>query len=96
VCKIRAGHASENPGRPNATDGIWTFDKNVIINSDSGSSPLTHFIVVPSYFGPDWSRFADTDNLKGVAADNIVDGNGLLQGSYRTTYLYLRGHEVPS
>ncbi len=32
--------------------------------------------------------------LTGASADNIVDANGLLQGSYRTSYLGLRGHEI--
>jgi len=35
-----------------------------------------------------------TNSVEGNAADGIVDANGLLQGTYRTTHLGTKGHEV--
>jgi len=39
---------------------------------------------------------SESDNVKGTIGDGIIDqATGLLTGSYRTTYLGTRGHEVP-
>ena len=43
-----------------------------------------------------WARMSESDNVKGTIGDGIIDqATGLLTGSYRTTYLGTRGHEVP-
>jgi hypothetical protein len=77
-------------------DGPFTFFRNVIINGDSSTSPNTHMREVSGFSAPDWSRVTDSENLKGTSGAGYIDAAGLLTGSARTSYLYLRGHEVPS
>ena len=72
------------------TDPLFQTENNVIINDDDAG--YTDRIRT----GPegDQGRITYVDNLVGVTSDNIVDANGDLQGTYRTTYLGTHGHEV--
>lgn len=74
-----------------SSDGPFKLNNNVIVNEDSGTPSGSH---VYHDNVTDSSRIVLTDNLAGASADSIVDANGLLQGSYRTTYLNQRGHEI--
>ncbi len=79
-----------------ASQGPVVMFRNVIVNSYSSTTPYTHMREVPGFGSPDWGQVDDVENLKGVVADGVINqSTGLLQGSYRTTYLYYRGHEVP-
>jgi hypothetical protein len=77
-------------------DGPFTFSNNVVINGNAASdnpadSGITHNTA------PDTMDNVTVENHTfGSSSDGIVDANGLLTGSYRTNYLYLRGHEVPT
>jgi hypothetical protein len=78
-------------------EGPYVFLNNVIINGNAATdvpdgSGITHNIGQPA----DASEVTIANHLFGAAADGIVDANGLLQGSYRTNYLYYRGHEAPT
>jgi hypothetical protein len=68
-------------------DGPFTFDNNVIINGETGNK-------IDEAAVTDLSRIVLNDNLTGVAADNITDANGVLQGAFRATYLNTMGHEI--
>ena len=83
-------------------DGPFRFYNNVIVSDESGDK-ITRWT---GQYGGDGSAATNVivgtavgtgrlDNLIGVAADGIVDANGLLQGSYRASYLGTHGHEVP-
>jgi len=78
-----------------SNDGPYTSQQNVFVNDTTNDNPdgshINHLQAAE-----DISRLTVIDDLTGVAADGILDANGLLQGAYRTTYLYMRGHEVPS
>jgi hypothetical protein len=79
-----------------SANGPYTYFRNVTINGNAGTdnpdgSGITHNIAPQ-----DISRLTASDTLFGASGDGIVDSNGLLQGSYRTNYLYFRGHEVPT
>lgn len=71
-----------------SADGPFNFDSNVIVNESSETDNITLSSVSDS------SRIVRTNNLSGGAADAITNTDGLLQGSYRTTYLNQRGHEI--
>jgi hypothetical protein len=68
-------------------DGPFQFDNCVIVNAESGDKIAESGV-------EDASRIVLNNNLTGVGADGILDANGLLQGSFRSTYLNQRGHEV--
>lgn len=72
--------------------GPLYFSQNVIINADGALTPNYFYDNGVGGTGYGASVVA-TNNLTGAAADGIVDANGLLQGSYRTTWLGTRGHE---
>lgn len=84
-------------------DGPYTFENNVIINAQGAQSPWP-FVVETSI--TDTSRVTinissnpelsptGVENLAGATSDNIVDASWLLQGTYRTNFLGLKGHEV--
>jgi hypothetical protein len=74
-----------------SSDGPFHLYNNVIVNSESGwpaGSHIGHMDV------EDASRIVLTNNLAGFPADGLINANGNLQGSYRTQYLGLRGHEL--
>lgn len=75
-----------------ATDGPYDFYRDVIINENSGSPSGSH---ITRETGTAESQLIRTEVLAGFAADGYVDANGLLQGASRTSYLGLRGHEIP-
>ena len=72
-----------------AGDGPFIYRKNVIIN-DSDLGETDRLRMDNGTFG----TVTYDDNLVGGTADGIVDANGLLTGSSRTTYLGTHGHEV--
>lgn len=72
------------------SNGPFHFNKNVIIN-DNDTGNTDRIRTGPE--GDQGTLFYD-DNLVGGTTDNIVDANGDLQGTYRTTYLGTHGHEV--
>jgi hypothetical protein len=94
------------------SDGLIEVYNNVLINTLSdvlsdGSPPYCG--VGDDWYENKWhwSNFSCAiynditdvyvhDNLKGVAADNIVDADGLLLGSYKDTYLGTHGWETPA
>lgn len=78
-----------------ANDGGWTFRHNVLINVDGSNSPWPYLNSTIAGGTLDSSKVVEQDNLGGVTADAIIDSNGLLTGSYRTTYLGSRGWEIP-
>lgn len=71
--------------------GPFVFTNNVIINAQYTGTALSSITYDGTETGGTITMSA---NLQGVSADNIVDGAGALTGSYRTTYLGLRGYEV--
>lgn len=73
-------------------DGPYVFTRNVIINSGSSNTPFPFFTVPGT---PDTSRITRTENLTGTSSDAITNSSGLLNGTYRTQYLYVRGFEIP-
>jgi hypothetical protein len=80
-----------------STEGPYVWRNNVVINDlaatdDPNGTGFNHELIAHDASRIDW----DSTHLFGAAADGIVDANGLLQGSYRTNYLYYRGHEVPT
>lgn len=76
--------------------GPYVFFRNVIINSDTATVPYTHFREISGFNAPNWTLVQDTENLKGVIADNIIDQtSGILLGTYATSYLYYRGYQIP-
>jgi hypothetical protein len=78
--------------------GPWEFSHNVIINGNAATdNPDGSGITVSVNPGSAISRITvQPEHLFGNAAAGIVDASGLLTGSYRTLYLYYRGHEVPT
>jgi hypothetical protein len=77
-------------------DGPYTFTHNVVINGNAATDNPNGSGITFAAGPTDISRLTVSEHLFGAAADNIVDANGLLQGSYRTQYLYYRGHEAPT
>jgi hypothetical protein len=80
-----------------STEGPYVWRNNVVINDlaatdDPDGSGCNHELIAHDASRMDW----DSTHLFGAAADGITDTNGLLTGSYRTLYLYYRGHEVPT
>ena len=81
----------------NSADGLLTWKRNVLINTDSSATPQPYFYY---YNGiTDATRLVLESNLTAVPADGAVTATGLLQGSYRTLYGPGsgddRGHERP-
>lgn len=78
-------------------NGVFTISENVIVNSDSAQTPWSY---ITDTNITDASRVSESNNLKGVAADNITDANGDLQGTYLTNYgpnsANPRGHMLSS
>lgn len=68
-------------------DGPFRFERNVIINADSGREGI---ILENS---SDASRIMAKENLLGSPADSIVDGEGKLLGPHRA-WVGQRGHEL--
>lgn len=79
------------------SDGPYYYSNNVIVNSGpttSGGSggtcpPRLNCNSVTAY-----NRISLSTNLQGGPSDGIVDSNGLLQASYRSTWIGLRGFEL--
>lgn len=81
-----------------------TFDGDIVFReiSDTNDGPFNLFNNVIINSSGDWScssctlpsRVIDTDNVKGTVADSIIDVDGNLVGSYRTTYLGVSGYET--
>lgn len=71
-----------------ANNGPFEFRNNIIVNDSTEPSHITPVDI------DDASRLIMEDNLTGSAGDGIVDGDGLLQGSYRTDYLNEVGAEI--
>ena len=90
--------------------GPFTFANNVIVNAqysngveqgyhEGATCPVSFWcnwssIDLRDLYDPDTSLLVSTDNLRGVVADSITDADGLLQGSYRTSWLGTRGWEL--
>lgn len=70
-------------GLPN-DQGPYYFDNNVIVNSDSGYTDRIALSGTPGTNVMNYGEESGT-NLVGAVADNIVDVNGDLQGSYLTS-----------
>lgn len=68
------------------TNGPFYFHNNVIINDVSGDKITRTAIIAPQ-------RLVIGNNLGGVAADNIVDANGLLTPAY-ASYLGTHGWQI--
>ncbi|MGA6826461.1 hypothetical protein ACO9S2_02485 [Nitrospira sp. NS4] len=80
--------------RTTSTDGPYYFYNNVIVNSTGGTGGSCARRL-SCYYVTDYSRInLQTNNLQGAPGDGIVDANGLLQGSYRTTWIGQRGFEL--
>lgn len=80
-----------------STEGPYVWRSSVVVNDlaasdDPNGTGFNHELIAHDASRIDW----DSTHLFGAAADGILDANGLLQGSYRTSYLYTRGHEVPT
>ena len=78
-----------------STCGPFSWNNNVIINDgsvDSGFDYVDQNISVQQNNFP--ANLTITDNLWGNDAAGITDADGILQGSFRTTYLGTRGHEI--
>jgi hypothetical protein len=67
----------------NYSSGTISFIQDIIINANT-----------PKITYSGGSTPTQTNLLSGVTADNIVNTSGILQGSYRTTYLGNRGWEI--
>jgi hypothetical protein len=76
-------------------DGPTVLDSNVLINETTDDTPDGSHIDRDGATG-DTSTLTLTNHLAGNAAAGYIDANGLLTGASRTSYLYLRGHEVPT
>lgn len=75
-----------------STDGPFYFRDNVIVNGGgSGGACPTR---LTCYYTTAYDRISMTNNLQGAPSDGIVNANGLLQGSYRTSWIGLRGFEL--
>lgn len=81
-------------------DGPFYWYNNVIQSADTGdkitkwTSPFGGGVsTAPNVIVGSAGGAGKLDNLLGTSG--IVDANGLLQGSFRTTYLGTHGHEVP-
>lgn len=62
---------------------IYSFNYNVIVNADSGTSPRTH---ITYQSGVADASVTETGNLKGTSGAGYLDADGLLTGAARTTY----------
>lgn len=71
-----------------ATDGPYTFTRNVIVNPGGSGSPAVCTALRATCTSiTDSTRIVDSgNNLRGAAADNIIDAAGLLQGTYLTNF----------
>jgi hypothetical protein len=80
-----------------STDGVRSFERDVILNSDSAESPWPYFFDVADII--DSGQLTRTDNLTGADDDTIVDqATCLLKGASRSSYgpgtSTRRGHEI--
>lgn len=73
--------------RTTSTNGIFYWDKNVIVNETSFPDKIERWKI------EDPARVVVTDNLTGSKVDNIVDSQGLLTADY-TAFIGSRGHEI--
>jgi hypothetical protein len=88
---VRDGADETYAGLTDSTVGPFYFANNVIIN-DNGSNPVPYF--TRDSTGEAGNRIITANNLTGNAAAGIANATtGALMGSYRTTYLGLRGYE---
>jgi hypothetical protein len=71
------------------TSGPWSWDKNVILNGQTGYNNSR----ITTASAPETLTVGD--NVTGTHASGICDANGLLTGANRTTYLGTHGHEIP-
>lgn len=69
----------------NLTANTTSFEADIVINASGSADHIDR-----SGAGGTLSK---TNILSGTSADGILDANGNLQGSYRTTYLGTRGYE---
>jgi hypothetical protein len=99
--RIRNSSDSSQGGGSNTdgSNGPFNFARNVVINpGGSGGACVGYQLRCETTGGfPvfNYSGIVTSEQLLGAAADNIIDSNGLLLGSYRTTYLGTRGWEIP-
>jgi hypothetical protein len=99
--RIRNSSDSSQGGGSNAdgSNGPFNFERNVIINSGGSGGVCVGYQLrcetTGSYPVFNYAGIVTSEQLLGAAADNIIDSNGLLLGSYRTTYLGTRGWEIP-
>jgi len=81
--------------------GPFILDHNVFINANTkGSGFFVHNYIAygeshSSASTSPWNCITDTNNLKGTAANNIVDSNGNLTSSY-LSYLGTHGYQTTS
>lgn len=81
-------------------DGPFVLTDCVVVNAnarDSGTLPYADLDVVSDLTRITFVTSATPtagQNLAGTSGDGILDADGLLQGSYRTTYLGSKGHEI--
>ena len=75
-----------------STDGPFYFRDNVIVNSGGSGGGCPQRLTC--YYTTAYDRVQITNNLQGTPSDGIVDANGLLQGSYQSTWIGLRGFEL--
>lgn len=75
-----------------STDGPFYLLNNVIVNSGGtgGGCPTR----LTCYYTTAYDRIQMTTNLQGTSSDGILDTTGLLQGSYRSSWIGLRGFEL--
>ena len=75
-----------------SVDGPFFFTHNVIVNGggSGGSCPPR----LNCYQTTNYSRIILSGNLQGPPSDGIVNASGELQGSYRNTWIGLRGVEL--
>lgn len=81
----------------NSSDGPYYYSENVIVNNGattSGGSGGTCPQRLNCNSVTAYSRISLSNNLQGAPSDGIVDANGLLTGSYRSTWIGLRGFEL--
>ncbi|MFZ5472115.1 MAG: right-handed parallel beta-helix repeat-containing protein [Myxococcota bacterium] len=75
-----------------ATSGPFNFTDNVIVSNDPpGSCVPGSRIICPLASAP--TRVVVSGNVEGAPGDGITDAAGYLQGTFRTTYLGLKGWE---
>jgi hypothetical protein len=89
---------NSNPG----CVGPFTFTANVLVNGDSAPPQAVEGFCDGEPAGGEWGNcdgvdvvdFDSINTLWGDGDDGVIDANGLLQGSFRTTFLGTRGHEL--